>query len=496
MIFDSIKKLIIYGLEKGLIEKEDVIYTQNMIIDTLGLDEYVDSGKEFSDIDLEETLSELLDYAAQKGIIENSPVYRDLFDTKLMGLLTERPSSVIKKFNALYKESPEAATDYFYKFSCDTDYIRRYRIKKDVKWTVPSKYGEIDITINLSKPEKDPKAIAAAKSAKQSGYPKCNLCRENEGYAGRVNSPARENHRIIPITINDSPWCFQYSPYVYYNEHCIVFNSTHTPMQINKFTFRKLLDFVTLFPHYFVGSNADLPIVGGSILSHDHFQGGRYEFAMAKAPIEKALSFDGFSDVEAGIVSWPMSTIRLSSKDTKRLSALAEKILDSWRSYTDEDAFILAETDGEKHNTITPIARKRDEHFELDLVLRNNITTKEHPLGVYHPHAALHHIKKENIGLIEVMGLAVLPARLKEEMSVLSDLMVSGKDPATDERTEKHAAWAKEIAKKYDDINKDNVDGILKYEIGEVFVKVLEDAGVYKCTADGRAAFMRFIKSI
>lgn len=496
MIFDSIKKLIIYGLEKGLIEKEDVIYTQNMIIDTLGLDEYVDSGKEFSDIDLEETLSELLDYAAQKGIIENSPVYRDLFDTKLMGLLTERPSSVIKKFNALYKESPEAATDYFYKFSCDTDYIRRYRIKKDVKWTVPSKYGEIDITINLSKPEKDPKAIAAAKSAKQSGYPKCNLCRENEGYAGRVNSPARENHRIIPITINDSPWCFQYSPYVYYNEHCIVFNSTHTPMQINKFTFRKLLDFVTLFPHYFVGSNADLPIVGGSILSHDHFQGGRYEFAMAKAPIEKALSFDGFSDVEAGIVSWPMSTIRLSSKDTKRLSALAEKILDSWRSYTDEDAFILAETDGEKHNTITPIARKRDEHFELDLVLRNNITTKEHPLGLYHPHAGLHHIKKENIGLIEVMGLAVLPARLKEEMSVLSDLMVSGKDPATDERTEKHAAWAKEIAKKYDDINKDNVDGILKYEIGEVFVKVLEDAGVYKCTADGRAAFMRFIKSI
>ena len=496
MIFDSIKKLIIYGLEKGLIEKEDVIYTQNMIIDTLGLDEYVDSGKEFSDIDLEETLSELLDYAAQKGIIENSPVYRDLFDTKLMGLLTERPSSVIKKFNALYKESPEAATDYFYKFSCDTDYIRRYRIKKDVKWTVPSKYGEIDITINLSKPEKDPKAIAAAKSAKQSGYPKCNLCRENEGYAGRVNSPARENHRIIPITINDSPWCFQYSPYVYYNEHCIVFNSTHTPMQINKFTFRKLLDFVTLFPHYFVGSNADLPIVGGSILSHDHFQGGRYEFAMAKAPIEKALSFDGFSDVEAGIVSWPMSTIRLSSKDTKRLSALAEKILDSWRSYTDEDAFILAETDGEKHNTITPIARKRDEHFELDLVLRNNITTKEHPLGVYHPHAGLHHIKKENIGLIEVMGLAVLPARLKEEMSVLSDLMVSGKDPATDERTEKHAAWAKEIAKKYDDINKDNVDGILKHEIGEVFVKVLEDAGVYKCTADGRAAFMRFVKSI
>lgn len=496
MIYDSIKKLMVYALDKGLIEKEDVIYTQNMIIDALGLDEYVDSGNEFHDVDLEETLSELLDYAAENGIIENSPVYRDLFDTKLMGLLTERPSSVIRKFNALYKKSPEEATDYFYKFSCDTDYIRRYRIKKDVKWTVPSEYGEIDITINLSKPEKDPKAIAAAKTAKQSGYPKCNLCRENEGYAGRVNSPARENHRIIPITINDSPWCFQYSPYVYYNEHCIVFNSEHTPMRIDKYTFRKLLDFVTLFPHYFVGSNADLPIVGGSILSHDHFQGGRYEFAMAKAPIEKELTFPGFSDIKAGIVNWPLSTIRLRAKDSAGLCELAEKILDAWRSYTDKDAFIFAETDGEKHNTITPIARRRGELFELDLVLRNNITTQEHPLGVYHPHAQLHHIKKENIGLIEVMGLAVLPARLKEEMQILSEFMVSGKDPASDERIEKHAAWAKEIVQKYDDINKENADKILKHEIGKVFVKVLEDAGVYKCTPDGRKAFMRFIKAI
>lgn len=496
MIYDSIKKLVTYGLEKGLIEKEDVIYTENRIIDVLGLSEFSDSGNVFSCVDLEETLSELLDYATEEGIIENSPAYRDLFDTKLMGLLTERPSSVIKKFNALYEKSPEAATDYFYKFSCDTDYIRRYRIKKDVKWTVPCEFGNIDITINLSKPEKDPKAIAAAKEAKQSGYPKCNLCRENEGYAGRVDSPARENHRIIPITINDSPWCFQYSPYVYYNEHCIVFNSKHTPMQINKYTFRKLLDFVTLFPHYFVGSNADLPIVGGSILSHDHFQGGHYEFAMAKAPIEKELVFQDFSDVEAGIVKWPLSTIRLRAKDSARLCVLAEKILDAWRAYTDEGAFIFAETDGEKHNTITPIARRRGELFELDLVLRNNITTKEHPLGVYHPHAELHHIKKENIGLIEVMGLAVLPARLKEEMTVLADFMVNKKDFSSDGRTEKHAAWAKEIAEKYPDINRDNVHGVLECEIGKVFVKVLEDAGVYKCTPSGREAFMRFIKAI
>lgn len=496
MIFDSIKKLIAYGLEKHLIESEDIIYTQNKLIDALGLSEFCDSGNSFSEVDLEETLTELLDYAVEKGIIEDGPTSRDLFDTRLMGLLTERPSSVIKKFNVLYAESPEKATDYFYKFSCDTDYIRRYRIKKDVKWVSESRYGDIDITINLSKPEKDPKAIAAAKNAKQSGYPKCNLCRENEGYAGRINSPARENHRIIPITINNSPWFLQYSPYVYYNEHCIVFNSEHTPMQINKAAFRKLLDFVTLFPHYFLGSNADLPIVGGSILSHDHFQGGRYEFAMAKAEIEKAIQFRGFEDVKAGIVKWPMSTIRLRHSDSDRLCLLADKILTSWRSYTDEEAFIFADTNGVPHNTITPIARRRGNDFELDLVLRNNITTDEHPLGVYHPHAELHHIKKENIGLIEVMGLAVLPARLKEEMNILSEFLVKGLDPSSDERTEKHASWAKMIKEKYPNINTENVDGIIKKEIGSVFVRVLEDAGVYKCTSDGRAAFMRFIESI
>lgn len=496
MIYDSIKKLVVYGIEKGLIEKEDETYTINQIIDALGIAEYKEPEEKFTAPDLEETLKELCDYACEQGIIENSTVYRDLFDTRLMGFLTERPSSVIKKFYALYEESPEKATDYFYKFSQDTDYIRRYRIKKDVKWKVGSDFGDIDITINLSKPEKDPKAIAAAKSAKQSGYPKCNLCRENEGYAGRVNSPARENHRIIPVTVNGKAWYFQYSPYVYYNEHCIVFNAEHTPMQINNDTFRKLLDFVSQFPHYFVGSNADLPIVGGSILSHDHFQGGRYEFAMAKAPIEKKVSFEGFQDVEAGILNWPMAAIRLKAKDRERICLLADRILLSWRSYTDEKAFIFSETDGEKHNTITPIARKRKEYYELDLVLRNNITTKEHPLGLYHPHSELHHIKKENIGLIEVMGLAVLPARLKEEMAVLKDFMLKGKDPNEDERIAKHAVWAQEIKEKYCVIDVTNIDRILEEEIGAVFVKVLEDAGVYKCTPEGRDAFMRFIKSV
>lgn len=496
MIYDSIKKLVVYGIEKGLIEKEDETYTINQIIDALGIAEYKEPEEKFTAPDLEETLKELCDYACEQGIIENSTVYRDLFDTRLMGFLTERPSSVIKKFYALYEESPEKATDYFYKFSQDTDYIRRYRIKKDVKWKVGSDFGDIDITINLSKPEKDPKAIAAAKAAKQSGYPKCNLCRENEGYAGRIDSPARENHRIIPVTVNGKAWYFQYSPYVYYNEHCIVFNAEHTPMQINNDTFRKLLDFVSQFPHYFVGSNADLPIVGGSILSHDHFQGGRYEFAMAKAPIEKKVSFEGFQDVEAGILNWPMAAIRLKAKDRERICLLADKILLSWRSYTDEKAFIFSETDGEKHNTITPIARKRKEYYELDLVLRNNITTKEHPLGLYHPHSELHHIKKENIGLIEVMGLAVLPARLKEEMAILKDFMLKGKDPNEDERIAKHAVWAQEIKEKYRVIDVTNIDRILEEEIGAVFVKVLEDAGVYKCTPEGRDAFMRFIKSV
>ena len=440
-------------------------------------------------------MKDLLDWAVENGRIEDGTTSRDLFDTELMGRLTPRPSQVIRAFRTRYEESPEAATDWYYQFSQDTDYILRYRIAKDVKWVAPTPYGDLDITINLSKPEKDPRAIAAAKTAPQGGYPKCQLCRENEGYAGRMNHPARQNHRIIPITIDGKDWFFQYSPYVYYNEHCIVFNGAHVPMKIDRSAFRKLLDFVKQFPHYFVGSNADLPIVGGSILSHDHFQGGRYTFAMEKAPVEKEVSFPGFEDVECGIVKWPMSVIRLRSADDDRLVDLAEKILTTWRGYTDEAAFIFAETDGEPHNTITPIARMRDGKFELDLVLRDNITTEEYPLGVYHPHQELHHIKKENIGLIEVMGLAVQPSRLKGELADLADAFVEGRDIRADETLEKHNHWAEELKTRYT-FTKENTMDILQKEVGVVFATVLEHAGVYKCTDEGRTAFLRFINSM
>ncbi len=501
-IGQDIKKLTAYGLQTGLIEKEDKIYMINRLLELFELDELENEGEEVSmeTEELEETLGRMMDYAVEKGIMkEDGIVYRDLFDTKIMSMLVSRPSEVIRRFWDFYGESPEKATDFYYKFSQDTDYIRRYRISKDQKWTADTKYGELDITINLSKPEKDPKAIAAAKNAKQGGYPKCLLCVENEGYAGRVNHPARQNHRVIPVEINGSKWGFQYSPYVYYNEHCIVFNSEHIPMKIEHDTFCKLFDFVKQFPHYFVGSNADLPIVGGSILSHDHFQGGHYEFAMAKAEVEKAFTVKGFEDVEAGIVKWPMSVIRIASEDSGRLVALADKILEKWRGYTDEDAFIYAYTDGEPHNTITPIARKRKDKYELDLVLRNNITTEEHPLGVYHPHAKLHHIKKENIGLIEVMGLAVLPARLKGEMDKLADAILAGKDIRKDEMLEKHADWVDEFLPKYEPesrADKDEIMRMLHKEIGYVFMQVLEDSGVYKRTEEGRAAFERFLNVI
>ncbi len=500
MIRTYIKKLVAYGVQTGLVPEEDVIYTTNRLLELFGLDDPGESGTDATmDVEeLEEVLKGMLDYACGKGLLaEDSIVYRDLFDTRIMSVLMPRPSEVIHKFWEIYEnQSPEAATDYYYKLSRDSDYIRRYRISRDRKWVTPTKYGDLDITINLSKPEKDPKAIAAAKLAKQSGYPKCLLCRENEGYAGRVNHPARQNHRIIPVTIHGSQWGFQYSPYVYYNEHCIVFNSQHVPMKIDHAAFCKLFDFVKQFPHYFVGSNADLPIVGGSILSHDHFQGGHYEFAMAKAPVERSFAVKGFEDVGAGIVRWPMSVIRLSARDTDRVIALADVVLDKWRGYTDEAAFIYAKTDGEPHNTITPIARKRGDHFELDLVLRNNITTQEHPLGVYHPHAKLHHIKKENIGLIEVMGLAVLPARLKDEMAQLKEAVLSGSDLRANEALAKHADWVEEFLPKYDKIDASNIDGILEQEIGLVFMEVLEDAGVYKRTPEGQAAFDRFVGSL
>ena len=495
MLSENIKRLVQYGIDAGLTPECERIYTTNLLLELFHEDDYeeveVNGEKE-----LEEILEELLDEACSRGIIENSVVYRDLFDTKMMNCLMPRPAQVQETFWKKYEESPEAATDYYYKLSQDSDYIRRYRVKKDWKWTVDSPYGEIDITINLSKPEKDPKAIAAAKNAKASSYPKCLLCVENEGYAGRVNHPARENHRIMPITVNDSAWGFQYSPYVYYNEHCIVFNGKHTPMKIEKETFMKLFDFVKLFPHYFLGSNADLPIVGGSILSHDHFQGGHYTFAMAKAPIEKHFEVKGFEDVESGIVKWPLSVIRLRSKDEKRLIELGTHILDAWRGYTDEEAFVFAETDGEPHNTITPIARKVGEIYELDLTLRNNITTEEHPLGLYHPHAEYHNIKKENIGLIEVMGLAVLPSRLKQELETLAEYIVEGKDISENEMIEKHTKWVEKFLPKYDTITKENVMDILKEEVGIVFTKVLEEAGVYKCTEEGRTAFARFLNTL
>ena len=496
MVDTYIAKLVQYGVESGLIPEEERIYTTNQILEVLEKDEYEEPAETFSRIDLADTLEHILDYALETGVLKDGGVVsRDLFDTKLMNCLTPRPSQVIRTFRENYDRSPQEATDAYYQFSVATNYIRKDRIAKDKKWKTPSEYGDIDITINLSKPEKDPKAIAAAKLAKQSSYPKCQLCVENEGYAGRMNHPARQNHRIIPITINGGQWGFQYSPYVYYNEHCIVFNGEHTPMKIERATFRKLFDFVKLFPHYFLGSNADLPIVGGSILSHDHFQGGHYTFAMEKAEMEKTFTIPGYEDVEAGIVHWPLSVIRIRCKDEGRLVDLADHILQKWRGYTDEDAFIYAETDGEPHNTITPIARMRDGVYELDLALRNNITTEECPLGVYHPHAELHHIKKENIGLIEVMGLAVLPARLKGEMEKLAEYILEGKDIRSDGDLEKHADWVDSFRDAYE-FTEENIDEILQQEIGKVFVKVLEDAGVYKCTEEGRAAFDRFVETL
>ncbi len=480
-----------YGIDKGLIEACDRTWAINRIIDALGLQAYADA--EPVELPLEEILKALLDDAVARGVCAADVTSRDLLDTRLMGLMTPAPHEVRAKFAALYEKSPREATDWYYRFSQDTDYIRRYRIKKDMRWLAATEYGDLVITINLSKPEKDPKAIAAAKNAPQSSYPKCQLCAENEGYAGRMNHPPRQNHRIIPVTVGGSRWFLQYSPYVYYNEHCIVFNAKHTPMVIDRAAFAKLLDFVTEFPHYFVGSNADLPIVGGSILSHEHFQGGHFTFPMETAPVEQAISFKGYEDIRAGIVKWPMSVIRLTGADPQRVAELAEKILNKWRGWTDEAAFIYAETDGVPHNTITPIARRRGADYELDLVLRNNITTEEHPLGVYHPHAELHHIKKENIGLIEVMGLAVLPARLKGELAALAEALVSGA-PLTG-ALEKHAPWAVELKTRYT-FTPENAAGILQTEVGRVFARVLEHAGVYKRNAAGKAAFMRFVDAV
>ena len=487
-----IDSLICYAMNTGLAEPEDHVVLVNRLLELLRLDAYEPSDELLCE-DLEQILQGILDYACEKGLCEDDITSRDLFDTKVMGLLTPMPREVRGRFAALYEEDPRQATDWFYRFSQDTDYIRRYRIEKDVRWKTGTEYGELDITINLSKPEKDPKAIAAAKNAPQTGYPKCLLCPENEGYAGRMNHPARQNHRIVPVTIGGGDWYLQYSPYVYYNEHCIVFNSRHTPMVIDKGAFCKLLDFVTVFPHYFVGSNADLPIVGGSILSHEHFQGGHYCFPMEMASVEREVTFAGFGDIRAGIVKWPMSVLRICGPDKERVAELADKILRSWRGYTDAEAFIFAQTEGIPHNTITPIARRRGEDYELDLVLRNNITTEEHPLGVYHPHGELHHIKKENIGLIEVMGLAVLPSRLKGELAALEEAIL-GELPLTGE-LQKHQAWVEELKGRHT-FSAENTGSILRDEVGKVFATVLEHAGVYKRTPAGQEAFLRFIAHV
>lgn len=493
MIHSYIASLVQYGLRTGLIEECDKIYITNSILEVLGIDSCQEA--EPKEIPLEEILKGLLDYAVEKGLCADNITDRDLMDTKLMGILTPRPHEVIRTFREKYAQSPVKATQWYYKFSQDTDYVRRYRIAKDMRWKYRSEYGDLDITINLSKPEKDPMAVAAAKLAPQTGYPKCLLCAENEGYAGHGNHPARQNHRILPITIADSQWFLQYSPYVYYNEHCIAFNSEHTPMVINKAVFGKLLDFVTVFPHYFVGSNADLPIVGGSILSHEHFQGGQYTFAIETAPVDTVLTFKDFEDVAAGIVKWPMSVIRLSGKDKTRVAELAGKIFQVWRTYTDASAFIFAQTNGVVHNTITPIARRRGEAYEMDLVLRNNITTEEHPLGVYHPHADKHHIKRENIGLIEAMGLAVLPGRLKKELAALAQAACEDRDISKDATLQKHASWLAELKAQYV-FTEDNAMEILLQETGKVFTAVLEDAGVYKNTYEGRMAFRRFADQV
>ena len=489
-----IDSLVSYAMNHGLAEPVDHQVLTNRLLDLLGKDDYEPS-QELQSEDLEEILAGILDYAVEKGLCEDNITARDIFDTRIMGALTPMPREVIRTFREKYAASPVEATDWYYTFSCDTDYIRRYRIKKDMRWKYESAYGPMDITINLSKPEKDPKAIAAAKNAPQTAYPKCQLCRENEGYAGRMNHPARANHRIVPIEICGEPWCLQYSPYVYYNEHCIVFNSQHVPMKIDKSAFQKLLDFVRVFPHYFVGSNADLPIVGGSILSHEHFQGGHYCFAMEQAAIRETVRFAGFEDIQAGIVNWPMSVIRLDGEDPARLADLADKILTAWRGYSDEEVGVLAFTDGEPHNTITPIARRRGDLYELDLVLRCNITTAEHPLGVFHPHADKHHIKKENIGLIEVMGLAVLPSRLKQELADLAQAIVAGDDIAADPVLSKHARWVQELKQQYT-FTQDNALDILLQETGKVFAAVLEDAGVYKNDTQGQAAFARFVAAV
>ena len=492
-VWAALDSLLDYGRDCGLLHPLDETFTRNLLLTELVLESYERQEARFP---FPKCLNLLCDYAVEQKLIADTVAERDLFDTKLMGCVTPRPSQVVQQFRELYGKSPKAATDYFYKLSQDCNYIRRDRIAKDERWTTETKYGELEISINLSKPEKDPRDIAAAKLKKSSGYPKCQLCVENVGYGGTISHPARQNLRIIPVTVNGQPWGFQYSPYVYYNEHCIVMNSRHTPMVIDRGVFDKLFSFVEQFPHYFLGSNADLPIVGGSILSHEHFQGGHHTFPMERAEREFGFTVPGFEDVDCCVVKYPMTVLRLNAENKDHLCELAGKILAKWRTYSDPEAVIFANTDGEPHNTITPIARMRDGRYELDLVLRNNLTTKEHPMGLYHPHEELHHIKKENIGLIEVMGLAVLPGRLKKEMADLRLAMLGGENLRENRELAKHADWAEDILARHPEFDAENAEEILRYEIGQVFARVLECAGVYKCSEAGRAALKRFLTEV
>lgn len=492
MIYTWLEELLAYGKEKGLVDASDSIYVRNRLLELFRLNDYKPETVTYIR-PIHEILEDLIQYALQQRILEEDTIImKDLFDTKIMGILTPPPSQIQRVFWEKYAQSPKQATDRYYSFSQATNYIRKDRIEKDEKWSTVTEYGSIDITINLSKPEKDPRDIVKAGTAKKTGYPSCLLCKENEGYAGHLLHPARQNHRIIPLTLAGSSYYMQYSPYVYYNEHCILFSDKHEPMKIDKSTFEKLLDFVRQFPHYTAGSNADLPIVGGSILSHDHFQGGNYTFAMAKAPYETMFELKDYRDVTAGTIYWPMSVIRLRSKDAKELADAANDILKKWRCYTDEKADIYCETEGTPHNTITPIARIKDGMFELDLVLRNNRTTEEYPMGVFHPHEEYHHIKKENIGLIEVMGLAVLPSRLKQEMLELEKDILENQNLYEIETISKHAEWVDTWRDEYR-ITEENIHAIIQEEIGKTFVKILECAGVFKRTPEGKEAFGRLI---
>ena len=495
-IENLILSLITYAENKNLITSDERVFALNRILECLCIDEW--SGEAVaSDMVIDDILGGICDYAAEKGIITGTNESRDLFDTKVMGVLTAFPREIIGKFNSDYNESPKKATDEYFEWNKNINYVRAGRIAKDLKWGYDSEYGTLDITINCSKPEKDPRDIAAAKTAKSASYPKCMLCIENTGYAGRIGHPARQNLIPVPMTVHNQDWFFQYSPYGYYNEHCIIFNASHVPMCIDDAVFGKLFDIIETLPHYFVGSNADLPIVGGSILSHEHFQGGNYIFAMETAPVEYEFTIPGFSEIKAGIVKWPMSVIRLRSGDRAQLENACSHILAKWRAYSDENVGVYAFSGDTPHNTITPIARKKGDQYECDLVLRNNRTSDEHPLGIFHPHAELHHIKKENIGLIEVMGLAVLPSRLKTEIELLADVLVNKGVEAvrSDETLEKHADWVEEFAPKYS-ITAKNVTEILHREIGAVFAQVLADAGVFKRDEKGIEAFKKFTEAL